>query len=119
MHTLLTLQNRRCRGSALVYVSVIIVALMGLVSLAVDFGRVALVKSSLQAAADAAARVATNNLSAGPSTARAAAISLAGKNTAMGTAIASPPFETRTEKLSSSPSPRRRRGIRSCSFKSR
>src|SRR5688572_19678299 len=59
----------RRRGSALMYLTVTLVALVAFVSLAVDLGRVQLVRGELQLAADAAARHAAAGLSAGVTTA--------------------------------------------------
>src|ERR1700722_7996962 len=51
------LQSRR-RGVAIVYVAVCMIATMGLLSLAVDLGRVETAKTELRRATDAAARAA-------------------------------------------------------------
>ncbi|HEX8912250.1 MAG TPA: TadG family pilus assembly protein [Humisphaera sp.] len=72
------------RGTTLIYMAVAMVAFAGFCSLAVDWGRVTLVKTELQAAADAAARAAGANLGA---TASSWAISTAGYNTADGTTV--------------------------------
>src|SRR5215207_928277 len=77
------------RGLSLVYLSVALVALLGLTSLAVDLGRVVLVKGELRLAADAAARYAANGLARyDVATARAYAVDSADDNTADGTPVA-------------------------------
>src|SRR5690349_19069789 len=76
---------RRRRGLALFYCIVALAALIGLVSLGVDFGRVQIAKSEAQAIADAAARAGAVALSAnGTVAARAAAIAVAAENTVDG-----------------------------------
>ena len=73
---------RRC-GVSVTYTVIAFTALSGVVSLAVDFGRVRLVKAELQNAADAAARYGVQGLS--DNTAVAKAQSAASQNTADGT----------------------------------
>lgn len=51
-------QRYRSRGTAIIFVSISLVALCGLISLGVDFGRVQVARAELQTAADAAARYA-------------------------------------------------------------
>lgn len=72
-------------GNALLVSVLLIPALAGIVSLAVDFGRVQLVKSQLQTAADAAARHAAGGIDAGAATDRA--ISAAADNLVDGAAL--------------------------------
>src|SRR3954464_3731204 len=60
-----TLQPSRRRGMSLIYMAVAVPVLAGFCSLAVDWARVQLVKSELQAAADAAARYAVTGLADG------------------------------------------------------
>src|SRR3954471_15174439 len=75
------------KGIALIYTACVMVALAGVTTLAVDLGRVQLVKSELQAAADAAARQAAANLHLGYVTAQSKAIAAAGYNNADGTPV--------------------------------
>jgi Flp pilus assembly protein TadG len=75
------------RGIALIYTVVAFTALLGICSLAVDYGRVQLVKSELQRAADAAARAGASNLGGGITATQDAAVAAAGENTADGSAI--------------------------------
>lgn len=77
----------RRRGSTLVYVGITIFALLGFCSLAVDLGRVYVVRSEMQLAADASARYAVTGLSAGPSTVEAYAVDAANDNKADGTPV--------------------------------
>jgi Flp pilus assembly protein TadG len=69
------------RGTAIIYVSISLVALCGVISLGVDFGRVQVARAELQTAADAAARYAVagmkneiNGVSAALAHARIAAL---------------------------------------------
>ena len=78
---------RRRRGSAMVYVTVSMTALLGFASLAVDLGHVFVVRSELQLAADAAARYAAAGMGAGIETAEANAIDAANDNKADGTPV--------------------------------
>ena len=81
--------RRSRRGVSLVYVSIALVALCGLASLAVDVGRVLLVKAELRQAADAAVRHAAHGLAQYDiATARAYAVDCADDNTADGTPVA-------------------------------
>lgn len=87
----LQLSRRRYsrHGVSLVYVSIALVALCGLTSLAVDVGRVLLVKAELRQAADAAVRHAAHGLAQYDiATARAYAVDCADDNTADGTPVA-------------------------------
>src|SRR5207237_1633805 len=79
--------RRAGRGSALVYVTASLVALMAFASLAVDLGRVYVVRSELQLAADAAARYGAAGLPSGTATAENNAITAAGDNKADGTRV--------------------------------
>lgn len=84
-----TSQQRR-RGSAIVYATFATLAIAGFTALAVDWGRVQLTKSELQAAADAASRYGAAGLQNsifGVSAARANAISSVSQNSADGRAI--------------------------------
>jgi Flp pilus assembly protein TadG len=78
----------RRRGFAAIYAVVALIALCGIVSLAVDFGRVQLAKSQLGTAADAAVRAAAVSLSNGVAQARQDAVSVAAANLCDGTAVA-------------------------------
>src|SRR3954467_2933229 len=78
-HTLWPAARRR-RGSALVYVTATLVAMLAFVSLAVDLGHVFLVRSELQAAADAAARYGVTGIAAGVATAQTYAVNAAKEN---------------------------------------
>ncbi|MDB5324100.1 MAG: hypothetical protein JWN40_5731 [Phycisphaerales bacterium] len=82
------IQSRRRRGVALITVLVMLTALMGVASLAVDLGRAQLAKSELKSTADAAGRAACNALSSGGITgAKAAAVAMAASNTCDGQAV--------------------------------
>ena len=84
----------RRRASALVYVTAAFVALAALGSLAVDLGRVYLVRSELQLAADAAARYAAAGFVDGGITgAEDNAVNAADDNTADGTPVVLQPAE--------------------------
>jgi Flp pilus assembly protein TadG len=79
------------RGSVLIYATFGTFALAGISALAVDWGRVQLVRTELQAAADAAARYAASGLQndiAGVSSANANAAAVVAQNKADGRAIA-------------------------------
>ena len=75
------------RGSALVYVTSAMVALLAFASLAVDVGHVYVVKSELQLAADAAARYGVTGIEGGVTTSQNYAVDAANDNTADGTAV--------------------------------
>jgi hypothetical protein len=82
------LRRQRWRhGSALPYVSVIMLVMMAICSLVVDFGRVVMVKTELRSAAAAAARAGGLKLRYGTSSAQNAAIAVAAVNNADGTAV--------------------------------
>ena len=75
----------RRRGVVVIYASVFFVAIIAVVSLAVDWGRVQMVKTELQDAADAAARYAVTGIRDNTALARAQAVAL--QNKADGTAL--------------------------------
>ena len=79
---------RRRRAAALPYVAVSVVALLAVCSLAVDLGRVRLVKAELQLAADAAARHAVVGIPGGYQAALNRAVDAADDNKADGKAVA-------------------------------
>lgn len=79
--------RRRRRGGMLIYITVGLLSLCALASLAVDFGRAQLVKTELQCATDAAARQAAANLQSGYTTATAKAMEVAAYNKANGTSV--------------------------------
>lgn len=76
------------RGSVLIYSMLAMVGLLAAGMLAVDLGRVQLVKSELRAAADAAAWAGAANIYEPQGTAAAKAVAVAGMNTADGRAVA-------------------------------
>lgn len=76
-----------CRGTALIYLTVAMVALTAFSSLAVDLGRVYVARAELQLAADAAARHGAAGLKQGVSTARSNAVAAAADNTADGQSV--------------------------------
>ncbi len=76
--TIAAVRTAHNRGTVMVYTVVAIFALMGLISFAVDYGRIQVSKTEMQRAADAAARYATQGLS--DSTAVSKAITAAGQN---------------------------------------
>ena len=71
----------------LIYMVLILVALMGIASLAVDIGRVQVAKTQLRGAADAAARYGAAAMPNGISAVQAAAIDAANDNKADGTTV--------------------------------
>jgi hypothetical protein len=75
------------RGSALIWVVVLLPVLVGLCSLAVDWARVQLVKTELSRAADAAARYAAPAVGQGIAVVRARAKDAADDNAADGTPV--------------------------------
>ena len=79
--------RRRHRGVAVVYVGVGIVVLLGMCSLAVDYGMVQTAKTELRAAADAAARAAAAGIATSVSQAQTNAINIAAANKCAGTAV--------------------------------
>ena len=72
-------------GVTLVYMAVLMVLLLGFVSLAVDWGRVQMIKTQLLRAADAGARYAATGIADGTYSAKA--ISAAGANKADETSV--------------------------------
>jgi Flp pilus assembly protein TadG len=79
----------RRRGMAIVYIAVTVVAMMGICSMAVDFGRVVTAKTELGRAAEAAARAAVYSMSTGASNSSilSAAAAVAAQNTVDGTTL--------------------------------
>jgi Flp pilus assembly protein TadG len=84
--------HQRRRGSALVYVTSAMVALLAFASLAVDVGHVYVVKHELQLAADAGARYGVTGIAAGVTTAQNYAVDAADDNKADGTAVVIDPI---------------------------
>ena len=85
--TRIAVSRARRGGSALVYITAAMVALLAFASLAVDLGHVYVVRSELQLAADAAARYGVTGLAAGVSTAQGYAVDAANDNKADGTTV--------------------------------
>ncbi|HEV7300913.1 MAG TPA: pilus assembly protein TadG-related protein [Tepidisphaeraceae bacterium] len=83
----MSLQASHRRGGVLVYVVVAITSMMAFASLAIDWGRVQLVKTELQRAADAAARYGASGLATSSATAVQNAILAAADNTADGSSV--------------------------------
>lgn len=75
------------KGLGLVWSVLILLALCGLASMAVDFGRVTLAKTQLRSAADAAALAAGQVVLSDPATVRSVAIDIAKKNKVDGTEL--------------------------------
>jgi hypothetical protein len=71
---------------------VAMVALLGIVSLAIDYGRLQLAKTELQAATDAAARYAVKSLTGGPSVVRASVVTAAADNRVNGSPLVIEPL---------------------------
>ena len=71
----------------LLYMSVAMVALMGMASLAADYGLTQMAKTELQSAVDAAARAAVSNLRS-VTNAQNSAVAIAGKNNYVGNQLA-------------------------------
>jgi hypothetical protein len=82
-----TMLSKRRSGIGLIWAMLVILALCAITSLAVDFGRVQIVKTQLHSAADAAALAAGNVLLKDPNSARTAAVQIAGQNKADGTFV--------------------------------
>ena len=78
----------RAGGMFLVYAMMVMTLLLAFAALAVDFGRVKLVKTELRGVADAAARAGVANIYEASGTAAARAVAVAGQNTADGRAVA-------------------------------
>jgi Flp pilus assembly protein TadG len=89
-HTGTKCGQKRTRGMAMIYVLVSMTAMLGFCSLAVDLGRVQMVKTELRRAADAAARAACASLASGAtkSSIRTVAANMAAANSADGTSVA-------------------------------
>src|SRR5947209_8754344 len=79
---------RHRRGFTAIYAIIILLALCGFTSLAVDWGRVQLVKTELQSAADAAARAAADQVPNGISAVQNAAVTWGGYNNAAESTVA-------------------------------
>src|SRR6476659_4360903 len=79
--------QRQRKGIALPYAMILLLGLTAVASLAVDLGRVVLVKSQLRAAADAAALAGGQDLLSDVNIARASAIAIAKANTANGAPV--------------------------------
>ena len=80
-------RNRARCGAAIIYAIVIMSVLIGVASLAVDYGKAQLVRTELQAAADGAARAAASGLSTSVAEAKKRARDLAAMNRAEGAAV--------------------------------
>ncbi len=83
----MSVPRRRHSGLVLIYVIVAMAVLVGFSSLAVDWGRVQLVRTELQRTADAAARYAVTGLSTSAALAQTYAITAAAENTADGSSV--------------------------------
>jgi Flp pilus assembly protein TadG len=81
------LNRGRRRGVAVVYLAILGTVLCGFVSLGVDWAHIQLVKTELQAAADAAARAASVQLPNGVTATQTTAVSWANKNKAGNTSV--------------------------------
>src|SRR5438093_1359388 len=79
--------RRGRRAFTLVYAMIIMTALAGFVSLGVDWGRIQLIKTQLQRAADSASRAAASQISNGITATQNTAVTWASYNTADGTAV--------------------------------
>jgi hypothetical protein len=84
---MLTQRARHRRGIGAAYAIMLLVALIAIASLAVDWGRVQLVKTQLQTAADAAARAGGLGMRAGIPQARTDAMNVAAANAADGSSV--------------------------------
>lgn len=80
-------QNLRRTGAVVIYAIVMMVVLLGMATLAIDWGRAQLVKTELQSASDAAARYGVAGLKTNTTTARNQAKSVAALNKADGSSI--------------------------------
>lgn len=94
-------KERQRAGVAMMYTIVALTVLIGFCSLAVDLGRVQMVKTELRRAADAAARAGAASVATGTTQARADAITYAGYNTADGTGVALQAADVETGKWAS------------------
>jgi Flp pilus assembly protein TadG len=79
--------SRRRRGSVLIYTVFAMGVFVGIVSLAVDWGRVALVRTELMTAANAAARAGAGKLVSAPGMSSYTTVSYAALNTANGSPV--------------------------------
>src|SRR4029453_4783828 len=86
-------RRRGRRGIGLIWAMMVILALCAIASLAVDYGRVQLVKSQLRSAADAAALAAGNVMQSDPAAARAVALQIAQANKAENRPVALDPTQ--------------------------
>ncbi len=77
----------RHKGTALIYLAIVMTATIGFCSIGVDYGRVQVVKTELRRTADAAARYAVTGLAQSGSTARTYAQDAAAENTADGSSV--------------------------------
>jgi Flp pilus assembly protein TadG len=77
----------RRRGMVIVYVMIVVLSLIGIVSLAVDTGRVVVAKTAMRGAVDAAARAAVMQIQQGSDAAISAAIGVAGENSVDGSPL--------------------------------
>jgi len=84
--TLVSRRNRQ-RGFAALWISIGIVAVLGLCSLGVDYSMVQTAKTELRVAADAAARAAAAGIATSVTQAQNNAIAIAAANTCAGTAV--------------------------------
>lgn len=79
---------RRRHGISLVYAVLVMVALLGLCSFAVDYGRMRVARTQLQMAADAAAMYGITGIKTSIATAQSRAVSAAADNKSDGTSVA-------------------------------
>ena len=84
---MLKLSQQRNRGNALIYVSIVLVVIMGFVSFAVDVARVQVAKTELRTAADSAAMAAIAGLKISVGQAQTGAMAAASDNSADGSPI--------------------------------
>lgn len=81
----MAVRNSHSRGFSLIYATIAMTAMLGIISLAVDLGRVQLAKTQLRQAADAAARYSVTGVNDGTYLSKAQ--SAASDNTCDGTAV--------------------------------
>src|SRR5262245_16657923 len=79
--------RRHRRGVALIWATLSMVVLLGIVGLAMDTGYCVLTGTQMQAAADAGALAGARIVPVAPTGARTAAADMAGRNTAAGIAV--------------------------------
>jgi uncharacterized membrane protein len=72
--------RKRASGISIIWLAIFLTALCGIVSLAVDYGRVQLVKTELRSAADAAALAGAAGMNFGTSQAQTDASNIAAAN---------------------------------------